>query len=91
MVVFVLSALAILRVNVTNARLGWGFGDVSATCGHGARHEEAIVESRTEDSGRPCTTDRVCQWRRAGVARALGRAGSGEGEPARRPWWGTAR
>ena len=80
-VVFVLSALAILRVNVTNARLGWGFGVSVPLWARRARHEEAIVEER--NAGRKTADDRA---RLIGfvsgaeqVSRALERAGSGEG------------
>ena len=81
MVVFVLSVLAILRVNVRNAKLGWGFGVSMPLWAWRARHEEAIVEQT--NAGRNTADDR---GRLIGfvsgaeqVSRALERAGSGEG------------
>jgi hypothetical protein len=80
-VVFVLSVLAILRVNIRNARLGWGFGVSMPLWARRARNEEAIVEER--NAGRKTADDR---GRLIGfvsgaeqVSRALERAGSGEG------------
>ena len=81
MVVFVLSVMAMLRVKVRNARLGWGFGVSMPLWAGRARHEEAIVEER--NAGRKTADDR---GRLIGfvsgaeqVSRALERAGSGEG------------
>jgi hypothetical protein len=80
-VVFVLSVLTILRVNVRNARLVWGFGVSMPLWAWRARNEEAIVEER--NAGRKTADDRA---RLIGfvsgaeqVSRALERAGSGEG------------
>ena len=80
-VVFVLSVLAILRVNARNARLGWGFGVSMPLWARRARNEEAIVEER--DAGRKTANDpaRLIGFVSGAeqVSRALERAGSGEG------------
>ncbi len=80
-VVFVLSVLALLRVDLTSARFGWGFGASVPLWARRAREEEAMVEERA--TGQNAAEDRA---RLIGfvsgaehVSRALERAGSGEG------------
>jgi uncharacterized spore protein YtfJ len=80
-VVFVLSVLAMLRVDVTNARFGGGFGVSLPLWARRSRHEEAIVEQREavqgtdEDRGGLVGIISGAEQ----VSRALQRAGSGEG------------
>jgi uncharacterized spore protein YtfJ len=80
-VVFVLSVLALLRVDLKNASFGWGFGVSLPLWARRARGEEAIVEER--DAVQKAAADR---GRLVGfisgaehVSRALERASSGEG------------
>jgi uncharacterized spore protein YtfJ len=80
-VVFVLSVLAMLRIDVTNARFDGGFGVSMPLWARRSRDEEATVEQR--DTGTKTDDDRgglmgVVSGAEH-VSRALERAGSGEG------------
>jgi uncharacterized spore protein YtfJ len=80
-VVFVLSVVAMLRVGVTNAMFGGGFGVSMPLWARRSRDEEAIVNQK--DTGPKTDDDRggllgIVSGAEQ-VSRALERAGSGEG------------
>ena len=80
-VVFVLTALAVLRLGRTRATLGWGLGVSLPLWARRVRDEEVIVaetdtgKQRAEDRGRLIGLVTGAEH----ITRALERAGSGEG------------
>jgi uncharacterized spore protein YtfJ len=80
-VAFVLSVLALLRVDTANARLGWGFGISVPLWARRARDEEAIVEQKgameRTDEDRGGLVGFISGAEQ--VSRAIERASNGEG------------